>query len=99
MVYFSKTGTVYKKEDARARIGVKEMKGEIPVCYCFDITEDMIRSGFNGKGKTDFSEWISVEVKNGNCACDVRNPSGRCCLKAVNQVAKSAKECCELSKE
>lgn len=89
VVYFSKTGTVYKKEDMRARIGIKEMKGKIPVCYCFDITEDMIKSELNGKGKTGFSKWISIEVKNGNCACDVRNPSGSCCLMTVKQIEKS----------
>ncbi len=88
VVYFSKTGAVYKKDDVRARIGIKEIKGEIPVCYCFDITKDMIKSGLSGTRKTGFSKWISIEVKKGNCACDVRNPSGHCCLETIKQIEK-----------
>src|SRR6266481_8503338 len=31
---------------------------------------------------------IAAEVKAGNCACEVKNPSGKCCLGDVTQAAK-----------
>lgn len=95
VVYFSEKGTTYKKEDVRARIGVKEKNAPIPVCYCFGVTEDMIKKGLNGTGKNGFSKWISVEIKKGNCACDIRNPSGRCCLAAIKRIEKEQFEMAE----
>lgn len=88
VVYFSEKGTTYKTEDVRARIGAKEKNVQSLVCYCFDVTEDIIKSGLNGTGRNGFSKWIGIEIKNGNCACDIRNPSGRCCLAAIKQIEK-----------
>lgn len=88
VVYFSGKGATYKKEDVRARVGAKEKKGEIPVCYCFNVTEEMIKRGLNGTGGNGFSKWIHIEIKKGNCACDIRNPSGRCCLAAIKKIEK-----------
>lgn len=88
VVYFSEKGTTYQTEDVRARIGAKEKNGQSPVCYCFDVTEEIIKSGLNGTGKNGFSKWIGIEIKKGNCACEIRNPSGRCCLAAIKQIEK-----------
>lgn len=88
VVYFSERGTTYKTEDVRTKIAAKEMNGQSPVCYCFDVTEEMIKTGFNRTGKNGFSKWIEIEIKKGNCACDIRNPSGRCCLVAIKQIEK-----------
>ena len=41
-------------------------------------------------GETNVVERITAEVKAGNCACEVRNPGGKCCLgeveRAVNEM-------------
>jgi hypothetical protein len=31
-------------------------------------------------GKCTSPQWITAEVKAGNCACEIRNPQGFCCL-------------------
>lgn len=87
VVYFSEDGSVrYITKDVRFPIGIKEHSVTASVCYCFGITEDMIRKELRETGKSSFSTWVAREVKLGNCACDVRNPSGMCCLKDIKTV-------------
>ena len=41
-------------------------------------------------GRSTIAERISAEVKAGNCACEVKNPSGKCCLGSVTRVTQDA---------
>lgn len=89
-VYFSEDNSVqYKKEQLRYRVGLKESSSPIPLCYCFGVTDEMILKEIKKTGKSSFSTWIAAETKKGNCACDVRNPTGRCCLAEVKSVEKT----------
>lgn len=93
VVYFSGDHSEkYKKEQLRYRVGIKETSGPIPVCYCFGVTQEMIAGEIRETGKSGFSAWIAKEVKASNCACDVRNPSGRCCLGELKRVEAMYKE-------
>ncbi len=38
-------------------------------------------------GKSTVAERITTEVKAGHCACEVKNPSGKCCLGDVTRAA------------
>lgn len=88
-VYFSEDGgTRYTKDQLRYPIGVKEVGGTITLCYCFGVTEEMILSEIQEKGRSSFSTWVAREVKVGNCACDVRNPAGRCCLAGIKRLER-----------
>lgn len=88
VVYFSEDGSVrYATKDLRSPVGIKESSVTATACYCFGITADMIG---RETGRSSFSTWVAIEVKLGNCACDVRNPSGRCCLKELKTVEASA---------
>ncbi len=90
IVYFSEDGSVrYTKEQLRFKVGLKETVGPIPLCYCFGVTDEMIMKEIEETGRSSFSTWIAAETKKGNCACDVRNPSGRCCLADVKGAEKA----------
>ena len=41
-------------------------------------------------GKCTILQHITAEVKAGNCACEIRNPQGSCCLGNVNAAVKRA---------
>jgi hypothetical protein len=41
-------------------------------------------------GRSTIAERISAEVKAGNCACEVKNPSGKCCLGSVTRVTQDS---------
>jgi hypothetical protein len=75
VVYFGQDDEVIDKTCLRTPVGIKEnMKNSI-VCYCFGIT---IAEATNNPEVRNF---VLEEVKEQTCACEARNPSGRCCLK------------------
>jgi hypothetical protein len=79
VVYFSDQ-VVFTKPDLRVRVGAKETADPIPLCYCFDYSREVIRRDIEATGQTSALEEIKAEVQAGFCACEVKNPSGNCCL-------------------
>lgn len=93
VVYFNnKQGVYLYKEDVKIRIGIKEIENPIPVCYCFGWTQDKIFAQIKQQGFSSAIQEISAKVKAGECACEINNPSGRCCLGEVNKVIKKGLE-------
>jgi len=84
-VYFSEQA-MFEKSDLKIRIGIKEKEDPIPVCYCFDYTRADIYQEIEKFGKTEIPERIKAEVQAGFCACEVKNPAGKCCLGNVSEV-------------
>ena len=92
VVYFSaEHAQIYKKADVRVRVGLKETLDPIPVCYCFDYTEQMIAEEINRTGTTLIPERIRQEVQADTCECETKNPQGTCCLGNVGRAVKKAK--------
>lgn len=55
--------------------------GTRPICYCLGETEEEgIRAKVEATGQSRATERIRAHIAAGRCACDVRNPRGRCCL-------------------
>ena len=90
VVYFARDGVQFTKDHIRVRVALKEKEDPILVCYCFGITEQMIREEVRQTGLSTASTRIRAEVKAGACRCEVENPSGRCCLAEVAQAEKRA---------
>lgn len=84
-VYFGEDGHLVRIVDLRVVPGFKRKSRERPVCYCFDHRREDIEKELRSNGYTTILERITAEVKAGNCACEVRNPSGKCCLGEVKQ--------------
>lgn len=78
----------FRREDLVVRVGAKETVDPIPVCYCFGFTRSDIENEVAETGHSTVAELITAEVKAGNCACEVRNPSGKCCLGTVGRVVE-----------
>ena len=90
VVYYAADGTEFEKNQVLVRVGLKETEDPVPVCYCFGVTERMIHEEIQRTGRSSASARIRTEVKEGNCRCEVENPSGRCCLGEVRQAEKRA---------
>ena len=90
VVYFNGNGIVLTKADVRQRIGLKETDDPAPLCYCFGFTEKMAAEEIRATGKCTIPQRITAEVKAGNCACEIRNPQGSCCLGNVTAAVKRA---------
>lgn len=92
-VYFNNIQQVYlHKEDVKVRVGVKETEDPIPVCYCFNWTKDKIFDQIKQQGYSTAIQEITTKVKAGECSCQIKNPSGKCCLGEVNKVIKNGME-------
>lgn len=90
VVYFS-TDIVFRKADVKVRVGLKEKEGSVPLCYCFDYTREDVERDLKKYGRTEIPERIKAEISAGLCACEVKNPSGRCCLGDVTRAIQEAK--------
>lgn len=90
VVYFHPDGDCLRKPDVRVRVGLKETEDPVSICYCFGFTEAMAVAEIRDTGKCTIPQRITAEVKAGNCACEIRNPQGSCCLGNVNASVKKA---------
>lgn len=89
IVYFEEQGSrVFTVDDLRMTVGVKASTDPIPLCYCFGFDESHLREEIAETGTATIPERISHLIREGLCACDVRNPSGKCCLGEVIRTAK-----------
>jgi len=79
----------FRRSDLLVRVGLKETEDPVPVCYCFGFTRKDIWDEITQAGRSTIAELIKVEVRAGNCACEVKNPSGKCCLGNVARVVRS----------
>lgn len=94
VVYFSnETPSYFLKNDLTVRVGRKETESPISLCYCFGHTEESVREEIETTDRSTVAERITAQVQAGNCSCEVKNPSGKCCLGDVNRaVSRIEKE-------
>jgi hypothetical protein len=91
VVYFSNKGS-FLKSDLKVRVGIKEKRDPIPLCYCFGWDRKRIQQEIRQTGKSTAVESITKEVKAGACFCERSNPQGSCCLGNVSAVVKEVAE-------
>jgi hypothetical protein len=90
VLYYGADGRFARKWDALVRVGVKETEDPVPLCYCFGFARSDIESELARTGGCTIPERITAEIRAGRCACEVKNPSGACCLAEVNKALKDA---------
>jgi hypothetical protein len=90
VVYFSnETGQYFTKADVRVRVGLKEKEDPIPICYCFGHTLASAREEIARTGRSTVVASITAEIQAGRCACEIKNPSGSCCLGELIQAVQA----------
>jgi hypothetical protein len=50
------------------------------LCYCFDITAIKYVSALKAQCAEPIKNFVIQRTKTGECACEIKNPSGQCCL-------------------
>ena len=88
VVYYSPAGTPLTVSDLSVQPGFKHGSDGL-VCYCFLYRKSDIARQLSATGETDVFQSIKDEVQAGNCACEVRNPSGKCCLGEVQEAIRN----------
>jgi CopZ-like zinc binding protein len=90
VVYFAfdSRAPIFRREDLLIRVNTKEESDLIPVCYSFGFTRKDIEDEIAETGRSTVADRITAEVTAGRCACEVKNPSGKCCLGNVTRVTQ-----------
>jgi hypothetical protein len=73
VIYFALNGKRYKITEMRPE--TREAMANGMICYCYGINDATALSDPSAKA------FVIDQTRNKACACESRNPSGRCCLK------------------
>lgn len=75
VVYFGEDDSILTADALRTAVGIKDESEQATVCYCFGVTRGQA-------AKTpELKTFVIEQTRKRLCACEVRNPSGKCCLK------------------
>ena len=75
VVYFGEDSSLISQSELRTKVGAKDKTIDKTVCYCFGVSMRQAVADENIKS------FVIDETREHTCACETRNPSGRCCLK------------------
>ncbi len=91
-VYYSADGEQqFLERDIRELVHNKHPDDDsVFVCYCFRHTPESIKKELTLTGRSSVVAEITAGIQAGQCACDVRNPQGNCCLGNVRAVVERA---------
>ena len=88
VVYYAASGQVFTVDDVRELVTSKTSGNSRPLCYCFGFTEGFARREIAQTSKSSVSKQVSQFIKEKLCSCEIRNPSGVCCLGEINKTLK-----------
>lgn len=94
VVYFADNGEqTFTENQLREKVYQKHPSDdEVFVCYCFRHTPDSIRAELLETGQSTVIETVMAGTKAHECACEIRNPQGSCCLGNVNGAVKRVQQ-------
>ena len=82
VVYFGQDKSTLVRNDLRISVGQKSQDQDKTICYCFDVQFSDLDSE---KAQEKSKAFVVEQTKNSTCDCEIRNPSGKCCLKNFPQ--------------
>lgn len=90
IIYFTADGEQrFIEGDLRERVHQKHpLDPDVFVCYCFRRTPGSIEAEMISTGESTAVAAITAGIQAGQCACEIRNPQGSCCLGNVRAVAE-----------
>ena len=88
VLYYGADGRVVPKSASRVRVGLKETRDPVPLCYCLGFERADVRREIAQAGHCAIPARIIAKVRAGRTACEVRNPAGACCLGEVNRAVQ-----------
>lgn len=74
--YFSDTGNFIPKHHLTTYQDIQNDK----LCFCFDIKASDYLKALSINNAEAIKNFVIRRTKSGECACEIRNPSGQCCL-------------------
>ncbi len=90
VVYYTRSGENFTVADLYELVTSKAAGDVRPLCYCFGFTEGDMRDEIAQTGETSIPAQVTQFIKEKLCACEIRNPSGSCCLGEINRTVKDS---------
>ena len=89
VVYFDQDRCLtFSAEQVREKVYQKEPEADdVFICYCFRYTVGDFWNA-SPQARIDILADIQTGIHVGQCACDLRNPQGSCCLGNVRRLIK-----------
>lgn len=85
IVYFATPSDLFRKSDLAVPVYQKEPPHpELIICYCF---QHQLKEFNDGNGEAILAD-IQAGIDAQQCACELRNPQGNCCLGNVLAIVK-----------
>ncbi|MDD5410372.1 MAG: hypothetical protein PHF31_03010 [Methylobacter sp.] len=82
--YFSKAGIIIPSQQLRSHQEIQEDK----LCYCFDIYAADYLNALRANTAELIKDFVIERTISGDCACEIRNPAGQCCLAKFKHLDK-----------
>lgn len=84
VVYFSAvTEQRFTVDQVRERVYQKDPQNDATlICYCFQYSVGDVHSA-SSEERDGILDDIKAGIRAGQCACDLRNPQGACCLSNI----------------
>ncbi|MDR9436531.1 MAG: hypothetical protein RI563_06600 [Thiohalophilus sp.] len=73
VIYFADDDSVIEQAELRTPVGLKDPSDEALICHCFGVTRAQASD-------PSVKVFVQQQTREGTCACQIRNPAGRCCL-------------------
>lgn len=86
VAYVAVDGEPITVGDLRHAPAYKTFQADDLLCFCFNV------SAADTLGDPDPTPYIRQRVRQGECACDILNPSGACCLGSIGRWKKDHTE-------
>jgi len=90
-VYFGDRGLQLLSAQLRA-VPAFKIGSEGVACHCFQHSQRTIEQEVRALGSSPTVDAIRARVRNRDCACEVRNPTGKCCLRDIQQLVDRTNE-------
>ncbi len=88
VVYFGNQGLELRQPDLHTVPGFKEADGGL-VCYCFRRTRMEVEEEARTLLASPTLEFVRTKVQEKSCACEIRNPTGKCCLRDIQSIVRA----------
>ncbi len=87
VVYF-RGAEILTQKDLSAVVGLKDGAEPANMCYCFGWTKERMKEDIKQNGKSTVLEDIKFRMNTEGCSCEIKNPSGNCCMADIGKVVK-----------
>ncbi|WP_281400904.1 putative iron-sulfur cluster-binding metallochaperone [sulfur-oxidizing endosymbiont of Gigantopelta aegis] len=85
VVYFSQDDFIIHSNQLRTEVGIKVKSRQKTLCYCFGIDYTQATN------EPELKKFVIDQTRSNACACNIRHPSGKCCLKDFNTIKNNYK--------